>query len=58
MLVYVMRHDPALVIGLGLIGIAGALWFHMLIEMERVGLGPYERNTTGPDGLSIPCGRA
>jgi len=41
MLVYVVRHDPALVIGLGLIGVAGALWFQMLLELERVGLGSY-----------------
>jgi hypothetical protein len=41
MFVYMVRHDPAVVAGLGLIGVAGALWFHVLLQLERVGLGSY-----------------
>jgi hypothetical protein len=41
MFLYVVRHDPAVVVGLGLIGVAGALWFHVLLQLERVGLGSY-----------------
>jgi hypothetical protein len=39
MFVYMVRHNPLVVVGLGLIGVAGALWFHALLQLERVGLG-------------------
>jgi hypothetical protein len=41
MFFYMVRHDPALVVGLGLIAFAGVLWFHMLLRLESVGLGSY-----------------
>jgi hypothetical protein len=41
MFVYMVRHNPAVVVGLGFIGAAGALWFHVLLQLERVGLGSY-----------------
>jgi hypothetical protein len=41
MIVYMVRHDPMVVLGIVLIGVAGALWFHLLLQLERVGLGSY-----------------
>ena len=41
MIVYMARHNPTVVVGLGLIGVAGALWFHVLLQLEKVGLGSY-----------------
>lgn len=41
MFLYMAGHNPAVVLGFGLIGVAGALWFHILLQLERVGLGSY-----------------
>jgi hypothetical protein len=41
MFVYMVRHNPAVVVGVGFMGAGGALWFHVLLQLERVGLGSY-----------------
>jgi hypothetical protein len=35
---YMLRHDPTVVAGFALVGVAGFLFFHVLLQMDRVGL--------------------
>ena len=41
MFVYMVRHDPAVVIGLALIGAASTLFFHVTLKLSRVGFRSY-----------------
>jgi hypothetical protein len=39
--VYMLRHDPAVVAGFSLVGVAAILFFHVLLQMDRVALRSY-----------------
>jgi hypothetical protein len=41
MFLYMVRHDPAVVVGLALIGAASALFFHVAVKLSRVGFRSY-----------------
>lgn len=36
--VYMLRHDPTVVAGFSLVGVAAVLFFHVLLQMDRAGL--------------------
>jgi len=40
-IVYMARHDPAVVVGLALIGAASTLFFHVTLKLSRVGFRSY-----------------
>jgi hypothetical protein len=41
MFVYMVRHDPAVVIGLVLVGTASTVFFHVTLKLSRVGFRSY-----------------
>ena len=41
MFVYIVRHDPAVVIGLVLVGTASTLFFHVTLKLSQVGFRSY-----------------
>jgi hypothetical protein len=41
MFLYMVRHDPAVVVGLALIGAASTLFFHVTLKLSRVGFRSY-----------------
>jgi hypothetical protein len=41
MFFYIVRHDPAVVVGLALIATASTLFFHMTLKLSRVGFKSY-----------------
>lgn len=40
-LAYMVRHDPAVVVGLALIGAASTLFFHLTLKLSRAGFRSY-----------------
>jgi hypothetical protein len=61
MFLYMVRHDPAVVVGLALIGAASTLFFHVTLKLSRVGFRSYvvsSRATVLFQGNTSKCAKS